>query len=338
MPRRDYTADCVVIASNLSHQWLGVFAKDFSCHLVPLSAITYTREWSLHPWDSSTIPHELLGSFNRIGILHKPILLAKEGGNFDILCGFKRLQFALTNAQEESIECLVLAKDTDLKIILDILLADQSLFHPLSLAEKATFVEICTHFLSQQDIVSVYLDALQLRKSISTITELKNILQQDQIIITEIHADRLQGKMVTEILRLSEDSDRIALVQLFRDLGMGNGKQKRFFTLIRDLAFRQNSTISAYLKTPAISEILEHPAMNVPQKIEHLNNYLQHQLYPMSLKAEEDFTRQVRELRLPSRCTISHSQAFENDGVTLSITFENFTDCAKIIPKLGTYF
>ena len=311
-----------------------MFATSLPCHSIPLSAITYTREWSLHPWDSPTISDELLRSFYQIGILHKPILLAKEGDRFDILCGFKRLQFALSNAKVESVECLVLAKDTELKILLDTLLADQSLSHPLSLAEKARFVEICTHFLSHQDIVSIYLDTLQLPKNSSTITELKNILQQDQIIITEIHAGRLQGKMVAELLRLSGSSDRIALVQLFRDLGMGDGKQKRFFTLIRDLAFRQNSAIAEYLKTPAISEIIEHPVMNVPQKIQHLNNYLQHQLYPMSSKAEEDFTRQVRELHLPSRCTISHSPAFEKDDITLSISFKNFADCAKIAPNI----
>ncbi len=315
-----------------------MFATYLSCHSVPLRAIVYTRDWSLHPWDSPTVSDELLRSFCRIGILHKPILLAKEWGKFDILCGFKRLQFALSNAQEENVECLVLAKDTELTTILDTLLADQSLFSPLSLVEKARFVEICTHFLSHQDIVSEYLETLQLRKNISTITELKNILQQDQTIITEIHAGRLQGKMVAELLRLPENSDRIALVQLFRNLGMGYGKQKRFFTFIRDLAFRQNHTISTYLKTPPISEILEHPAMNVPQKIEHLNNYLERQVCPMSSKAEVEFTKQVRGLHLPSRCTISHSPAFENDGITLSITFENFADCAKIVPKLRIYF
>lgn len=310
-------------------------ATNLRCLSIPLGEISFTREWSLHPWDSLTISDYLLQSFSQIGIIHKPILLFKEAGCFDILCGFKRLQFAFSAGQAKSVECLVFAKDTEFKTILDTLLTDQSLAKPLSLAEKARFVEICTRFFSHQDIVSVYLERLQLKKKISTITELNNILKLDQIIINEIHTGRLQEKIVAELLRLPRSSDRIALVQLFSDLGMGDGKQKRFFTLIRDLAFRQNSAISAYLKTPAISEILKHPVMNVPQKIHHLNNYLQHQLCPMTSKAEEDFTRQVRDLRLPSRCTISHSPAFEKDDITLSITFGNFADCAKIVPEIG---
>ncbi|MBU1566800.1 MAG: hypothetical protein KJ630_14405 [Proteobacteria bacterium] len=312
-----------------------MFATSLPCRSIPLCTISYSRDWSLHPWESPFISDDLLQSFSQIGILHKPILLAKENGCFDILCGFKRLQFALSNAQVENVDCLIYSKDTKPKTLLDTILTDQSLSHPLSLAEKARFVDICTHFLSHEDIVSIYLERLQLKKNSSTIIELKNILQQDHIIISEIHAGRLQEKMVAELLRLAENPDRIALVQLFRALGMGDSKQKRFFTLIRDLAFRQDSTISAYLKTPAIDEILEHPVINVPQKIQHLNKYLQHQFCPMSSKADKDFARRVQELQLPSQCAISHSPSFEKDDITLSITFENFTDCARIVPKIS---
>ncbi len=311
-------------------------ATNLSYCTLSLKAIIFTKEWSLHPWDSQTISDALLQSFYRTGIIHKPILLAKEDGRFDILCGFKRLQFALANAQVENIECLVFAKDTKVTVLLDTLLTDQNLYHPLSLAEKAKFIEICTCYLNQQDIILMYLERLQLRKQASTIKELNNILQQDPIMITEIHAGRLQEKMVAELLRLPESSDRLALVLLFRDLAMGDGKQKRFFTLIRDLAFRQNSSISAFLKNPTISEILKHPVLNVPQKLQHLNTYLQHQFCPLSREAEENFARQVQALRLPAQCTVSHSPSFEKDDVTLSITFGNFADCARMAPKINT--
>ncbi|MFH0780791.1 MAG: hypothetical protein V2B20_02420 [Pseudomonadota bacterium] len=274
-----------------------------------------------------------------MGILHKPILLAREGNSFDILCGFKRLLFALSiTHQIECVECLVFAKDIEAKIILDTLLTEQSLSKPLSLAEKARFVEICSRFLSHRDIVSVYLERLQLRKQISTIGELENILRQDPMIIAEIHNGRLQEKMVAEILRLPANSDRIAIVRFFRALALGDSKQKRFFGFIRDLAFRQNSPLAEYLTSPPVSEILTHPVLNVPQKIQHLNIYLQQQLCPMYAKAEEDFACQVRDLQLPPQCTISHSPSFEKDTVTLSITFNNFTDCAKIAPRLSKKF
>ncbi len=300
-----------------------------------LSKISFTSKWNLHPWDSQTISNTLLQSFNRTGIIHPPILLAREDGSFEILCGFKRLQFALANSQMESVECLVFSESTEVTVLLDTLLADQSFFHPLSLAEKAKFIEICTRFLNPQDIVSLYLERLQLRKKTATINELANILQQHPIIIAEIHAGRLQEKMVVELLRLPESSDRIALVQLFSDLAMGDNKQRRFFSLIRDLAFRQNIPISDYLKIQEISGILKHPVLNITQKVQHLSNYLQHQLCPMYRKAEESFTQRVRALRLSPQCTISHSPSFEKDDIIFSITFSNFANCALIAPKIN---
>ena len=310
-------------------------SQKFSSCTVPLSKIAFTRDWNLHPWDAQTIPDTLLQSFHRTGIIHPPILLAKEDGSFDILCGFKRLQFLLANAQMESVGCLVFAKNTGARVLLDALLTDQIFFHPLSLVEKARFIEICTRFLNSQDIVSLYLERLQLRKKTSTINELTNILQQHPLIIAEIHGGRLQEKMAMELLRLPESSDRLALVQLFSDLSMGEGKQKRFFSLIRDLAFRQNIPISHYLELQEISNIVKHPVLNETQKIQRLSIHLQHQLSPTYTEAEEDFARQVRALRLSPKCAISHSPSFEKDDIILSISFGNFTDCVLMAPKIN---
>ncbi len=91
---------------------------------------------------------------------------------------------------------------------------------------------------------------------------------------------RIQDRMVLEILSLPEETDRLALVQLFKNLGMGDGKQKRFFNLIRDIALREGSSISAYLQKKEITAILDHQEMNIPQKIQHLGSLLQHEFTP----------------------------------------------------------
>lgn len=312
-----------------------MFVTTLPCKPVSLKNITFTREWSLHPWESQTISDDLLQSFSRIGILHKPILLAREADRFDIFCGYKRLLFALTKSQMSSIDCLILPQETQPSALLDILVTDQCLARPLSLVEKARFVEICSRFLSNQDIVTCFFERLQLRKKLSTIKELYNILQLDPFIIAEIQRDTLQEKMVGELLRLQGNSDRLALVQLFKDLALGEGKQKRFFTLLRDVSFRLGATISEYLRTQEIDQILKHPDLNIPQKIQHLKELLQQQLSPLHTQAEEDFTKRVRDLQLPPQCVISHSPSFEKDTVTLSIAFKNFGDCTDIASKIS---
>lgn len=309
-------------------------AATLSCRTVPPDAIDFTAEWSLHPWASADIPQELRDSFERVGILHKPILLTRAGNRFDIICGFRRLLFLVTAANAENIDCLVLAEASDPRSILEILLADQGLYHPLSLAEKARFIQICSRYFSPPEIVEGYLERMHLPKRLSTISDVLNILCQDPLMIAEIHAGRLQEKMVLELLRLPEQSDRVAMIRLFKELAMGDNKQRRFFTLIRDIAFRQGSSVAGYLDSPDIREIVNTPGLNIPQKIFHLGNLLQHRLNPAFSRAEEDFAKQVGNLNLPACCTLSHSPSFETDQVTLSISFANFSDCQDRVPEL----
>jgi hypothetical protein len=309
-------------------------AASFSCRTIAPASIDFTTEWSLHPWASTAISDELRESFERIGILHKPILLTKAGSRFDIICGFRRLHFLVSSTEAEKVDCLVLAQNSEPSSILDILVTEQGLSQPLSLAEKAQFIQICSRFLSHPEIVAGYLERLYLPKRPATIDGLLAILSQDPLMIAEIHAGRLQQKMVSDLLRLPEQSDRIALIRLFKELAMGDGKQKRFFYLIRDISFRRGSSVAAYLKTPAIQEIVNNRGINTPQKILHLGNLLQQQLNPSLSQAEGDFVKQVGSLHLPACCTLSHSPSFETDEVTLSISFKNFNDCHVRIPAL----
>jgi ParB family chromosome partitioning protein len=309
-------------------------AAAFSCRTIASASIDFTTEWSLHPWASAAISDELSDSFGRTGILHKPIVLAKAGGRFDIISGFRRLCFLVSSTKAERIDCLVLARTSKPAAILDILLTDQGLFQPLSLAEKAQFIQICSLFFDQKEIVAIYLERLHLPKRSSIINDLTVILGQDPLMITEIHAGRLQEKMVSELLRLPEQADQIAMIRLFKELAMGDGKQKKFFTLIRDISFRQGSSVAAYLKTPAIQEIVNNQGLNTPQKIFHLGNLLQQQIHPSFSQAEGDFVKRVGSLHLPACCTLSHSPSFETDEVTLSISFKNFSDCHVRIQEL----
>jgi sulfite reductase alpha subunit-like flavoprotein len=137
--------------------------------------------------------------------------------------------------------------------------------------------------------------------------------------------------MVSEILLLPDENDKLALVQLFKNCGMGDGKQKRFFTLIRDIALREGLTISSYLQQEKIRAILDHEEMNVPQKIHHLGDLLQQELSPSYSLAERDFVKQLKELHLPTNYSISHSPSFERDEITLTIAFENIAACKNYL-------
>ncbi|EKD33582.1 MAG: ParB protein [uncultured bacterium] len=303
-------------------------------HNIPVDWIDFSSSWNLHPWELYTLSGDLASSFSRAGILHPPILLARDDGRFEIVCGFKRLLFASSVLKPQEVCCLILDKNTEHTVILDIVLTDQSLAHPLSTVEKARFLEICSRYLQPREILDTFCDRLMVDRRLSTLSVLAEILRQHPLLISEAHCGTLQEKIVRELLRIPSATDRVALVKLFNNLGMGEGKQKKFLPLIRDLAYRDKMSIAAYLENPPIEKILEHPDMNNPQKIQHLASFLQHQLNPLTTDAEIEFLREVKSLKIPENCTIDHSPSFEKDEVTLSIAFKNLSVCKEWIPAL----
>ena len=94
--------------------------------------------------------------------------------------------------------------------------------------------------------------------------------------------------------------------------------------------FGKVSSISPFLQQQEVVAILDHKQMNIPQKIQHLGNLLQHAIAPTSALAEEVFANKVKNLQLPANHSITHSPFFEKDEVTLSITFKNFAECVHI--------
>lgn len=302
---------------------------------IPLDALHFTPAWNLHPWDFRVIPPELHESLTQNGVIHPPLVIADSAQSFAIVSGARRIEFVRKLSGPSHIDCLIVEKEASPSAILHLILADQSSVSPLSLAEKARFIEIACQFLKMADVATLFRTKLQLKNGRSALADVLKILQQDEKIIREIHAGRLQERMVADILSLPEETDRLTLVQFFKDLGMGDGKQKKFFNLIRDIAFRKGSSITAFLQKEDVRAILDHAEMNIPQQIHHLGTLLLQEIHPSSSLAEELFAQQVKTLQLPKNYAVSHSPSFEKDDITLSITFKNFAECQHyLIEKL----
>lgn len=303
------------------------------CRSIPLSAICITSEWNLHPWELNEISTELKQSFQDVGVLHPPIVKEIKEGVYRVVNGCKRLNFLKQEPNLSEVQCMVIDYHASFHHTLNLLLTDQSNGRPLTLAEKCRFVKIAARFLDQKTIQKNYLKRLGLKMRPSTIPHMLKLLEQDFALIKDVHSGRIGEKMVPELLNLPEESDRTMLVQLFRELGMGDGKQRRFFTLLRDIAYRENLTIAAYIERKDIQTILNHEQLNVPQKIHHLSGYLQQQLTPSLMRAEEAFAQKVKKLHLPSNHTVSHIQSFEKDEVTLTIKFKNLGECESYLAQ-----
>ena len=301
----------------------------FTYEQIPLESIDFSNDWNLHPWELHQISETLEESFSQTGIIHPPIVLQIAKNQFSIVHGFKRLLFLKGCNRNLTPMCVNILQDSSHSFILDILLTDQPDATQLTLAEKAQFLKVASRFLDTDTIIEKYLPRLKLKQRKSTYHNALEILEQDKEIIQAIHAGELREKMVAELLKLRHPADRLALVLLFKQLALGDGKQRKIFILLRDLAFRQESTIEEYLNDKEIQQLLNHREMNIPQKIQHLGVLLGNRHTPSSAQAEEEFNELVKKLHLPAHCSVAHSKSFERDQVTLAITFKNLFECQE---------
>ena len=294
---------------------------------LPLEAIQDSFTWNLHPFLDDIIPDTLLKSIIKIGILHPPVLV-QSGTAYDVVCGRKRIQCAQGSGQSH-LHCFVMPQDSSHKTILEFLLEEQLSSAPLSLPELAHFSMLCLDNVGREEALAMLPETIPsgLRGRLPSLLEFDYPLQR------QIHHGSVSDRIIFDLLKLTRE-ERRRLVSIIELLQLGGNKQKRLFTLCRDIILRENISISSLLDEPEIKEVIEHNEMNIPQITNRLLSLLQRRCYPRSTAAKENFQAQVLELSLPETCDIYPSPFFEKDEVTLSIRFSDFKTCRKIWPSI----
>ncbi len=302
---------------------------------IPLTAIFDSGDYNLHPYlKSDTLSDELLKSFYFSGILHPPILLEKEETTYDIVSGRKRLYFAEKYLKENSCFCRILPANYSDEGILSLLLEDQFLDGKLSFFEQAHFCALTEKLLGHERRIQKFFQSLPPGR----ITKGRQyLLQSDRYSDTvkkSVHHGLVSEKALTTLCKFQKN-DQEMLMQLFAAILPGQNKQKRLLQEIFETLQRNEISFIAFLSSPQIAEIVNHPEMNPPQKCEQLLTYCYQKNFPMLHAAAASFAKKVDNLNLPSNCKVEHSQAFERDEVSLRITFPNLEELQKKWQKIS---
>lgn len=305
----------------------------FTPTTISLAAIAIDPQFDLHPYRRDTLDPGFHHSIVNAGILHPPILLPDDGTSYTVICGHRRLTAARTLLQLTTLQCLVLPPSSSKTHILTVLLEDQLLSGELSIIEKAYFIQSALHALTEQEVMDQFFARLGLKANLHTLKWIRSLADLPHDMQRAIDDSSISEKILQDLLRLDSNSQG-ALVDLFTQLNIGTGKQKRLLGLLRDLALRQGSTVATFLQTDDITTIVNHREMNLPQKANSLLDILQRKCFPLSSQAEKEFKEQVRDLDLPAHCELSHATAFEKDDVTLSIRFADFAEYKEKWPQL----
>lgn len=303
------------------------------CRSIPCASIRNSTTWSLHPWTRDCPQAALHTSLKALGIVHPPLVMEEVNSTFTVISGQRRVDFAAVYLKQDHVDCKVVSSDIDPHLLFDIILEDLPRADALSLAEKAVFLSLAAKYFDNKSLVPLFFNTLGIQRKQSFLHDLSALLEQDEKFIVQVHGGLIEEQMLSELLRLREE-DRTALTGLFSVLQLGTGKQKKTLNLLRDAAYKEQLSVSEYLDKEEIVAIIKSATLNIPQKIQHLDHYLQQRIYSASIEAENTFLADVKALKLQKNQKITHTPAFEKDRVTLSIEFDSLQLCRSFLEKI----
>ena len=278
--------------------------------------------YSLSP-ELDIVPDEsLTESISRHGILHPPIIRETTQDFYIIVSGRKRLLALQALDTESTCDCLVIYRHVPELDIFSLLLEEIQLARKLTTIEKSIFLQKITAITDERHIIRDFLPRLGLAPAPFSIKYTIKLFDLEDPIRRSLHHGQLSETVAYDFILLSPQ-DRMTLFEIITSLRLSFSFQKKLLNICRELASRANMSIAALFDNDEVQGILHHQDANPPQKTKNLMLWLSCRHMPRSAQAEEEFSRFVAALQLPLNVSVQHTPFFEDDSITLSITFSN---------------
>ncbi|MBU4262790.1 MAG: ParB N-terminal domain-containing protein [Proteobacteria bacterium] len=289
------------------------------------------------PFIASQTPASLVESIRRCGILHPPVVKEKSASSFTIVAGRKRLLAAIEATGAATYDCHKLTEKTEAIDILAICLEDALLSRPLTPVERAVFCKKALALIDENELASRFLPLMGLTQSVYHIQRDLRLLELEEPLLIAMHEGFLDDKVALELGKFSF-SDRVALFEVINTLHLSVGNQKKLAITCRELAARNNTTISALLHSPEVDSIINHGEANSPQKTSNLMKWLTCERFPRLSQAEKEFQHFIAGLALPDQARVEHSPSFEKDELVLTLSCANRKDFLAIWQQIRDHF
>ncbi len=285
---------------------------------VPLSCIDIgDTTYRLRPADDSLSDQRLQENIRLTGILHPPLLQIRQGNQYSILSGRKRI-ITLQSLGVQEVSGLVLQQSTPPLLKWRTILIHSLTGSSLSCIEQATFFSKAARELSINE-QCLLLPLMERKPHQYVLQELARYLTLAPETISALHAGYLQEKVAQKLAKLSFE-DQQAIVELIRYYKFGGTKQKNLVGYAFELIMREGHSFKQILAERNQNQAGEE---NRPQQAMALLARLEAKCFPQSTMARKQFKKFQQGLQLPESCTITPSHSFEDNSVTLSMVFDN---------------
>lgn len=308
--------------------------KSFPIKNIPIKLIDREdMRFSLLPFD---IPpsKELHAQISKIGILHPPLVKVTASGIFQIVAGRKRLQVIGDLLKHSNCDCLIIPEEFDALATLALSLHESLLGGPISPLAKATFFKKALALCPMDEAAHRFLPLLKMSPNPYLLQQIVSLTSLEEPLALALHDGSLDEKTALALGSLSF-RDRFALFEMIVTLQLSVSNQRKITAICQDLAKRQETSIHALLSLGELKEIIDYQESNLPQKTARVMRFLSEKHTPNLAVAEKKFAECNNRLNLPKGLSLSHSQSFEKDELTLTATFADQAAFDKAWPALA---
>jgi ParB family transcriptional regulator, chromosome partitioning protein len=274
-------------------------------------------------------------SIRNFGIVNSPVVAKSPGGTLQIIMGYRRIG-ALRSLGREIVACRM-AREAELPPLQALLLNlhDNLVNRKFNPVEKGMILSRLSHYLPRKEILSNYMDLLDLPAHDDT---LDDFVAFDKDLDERLKTDLAQGRLTIQAVRMllrMKPEDRAVIGRLLSELKYNINQQKQFIDYTYDISQTNDSGISTVLEDPSLEEILENTSLNLPQKGRAILDSLRRRRYPTLTEAEKAFRKKVSRLHLPGKIHIQPPPYFESGEYRLEIRFRHGKELKEQVDHLA---
>lgn len=273
-------------------------------------------------------------AIEKIGIINPPLVKEVLDNRYRIVCGYKRLLICRDIGIKE-LDGVVLNDHIEDRDAFLINLYDNLSHRVLNIVEKSIIISKLQNYYSDPTIVKSFLPLLGLNPHQYVLNRTVSLSKLDEKIRDAIIFGILDEKAAFKLMNFSK-KDRASIYEVLSNLRLSKNKQTEVIENIYDIISRDGCSALSIFDSKELNDILDSKDLNTPQKGERVRRFVRRLRYPNIVKAEEEFIKMRRELKLGDSIKLNHPPFFEGDRYSVQFQFSAIDELKDNLKKIDS--
>lgn len=275
----------------------------------------------------------LCESIEKAGLINPPLVARNQGGDFDVVSGYRRILALKALGKHETLchdvtTVLASPKERFLAAFYENLATRK--FNDV---EKAIILHKLQAHAGTEEILISFMPLLSLPSHEGTLKFYLKLLTMEESIQKAVAVEQIPIKVAKALVEM-EKVIRGVVFQWISILKLNLNQQLRFIEYIDDIRIRDGVAAPELFSEKTFLIILENQRLNNPQKAKAVLELLRARRFPRLVQAQQAIERAVSTISMPSETSIHYDPFMEDPFYHLEIKFRSGKGLREVIDKL----